>query len=503
MTYEHFAILVIIAPLMTSFLVLLLGWVKRGLCYPLTLAALFISLISSVGIFKTVMAKGTIHYHLGAWAPPWGIEIVIDYLNGFMVVMLAFIAFVVAIYSKKSLEQEIPQKIVPYYSVFLLFVAGLIGLTVSGDLFNIFVFLEVASLTGYALIAVGEDGAPLAAFRYVIMGTIGACFYYLGVGYLYSVTGSLNMADLSQLLPQIYHNKAVLVAFALFTVGVALKMGVFPLHAWLPDGYTRAPSTSSAIIAPMATKVMAYLLVRIFFTLFKPYFTTDLIPVTQFLTWIAAAGIIAGSILAIAQTDLKRMLAYSSVANIGYILLGVGLANKMGLIGGLLHILNHAFMKGTLFLVAGGIVYKMGMRNITQFRGLPKKMPFTMAAFTIAALSMVGVPPTCGFFSKIYLIMGAIDARQWIFVAVILISSLLNVVYFFRVVEISFFKPYEPELAYAHDGGDYEKIKMDEMPLSMLTPTLILAAGIILLGIFNGDIISGAIQHAVPVDFLR
>ncbi|MDI6790604.1 MAG: monovalent cation/H+ antiporter subunit D family protein [Thermodesulfobacteriota bacterium] len=501
MTYEHFAILAIIAPLMTSFLVLLLGWFRKGLCYPLTLAALFVSLISSIGILDTVMAKGTIHYHVGAWAPPWGIEIVVDYLNGFMVVMLTFIAFVVAIYSKKSLEQEIPDKIVPYYSVFLLFVAGLIGITVTGDLFNVFVFLEIASLSGYALIAVGEDGAPLAAFRYVIMGTIGACFYYLGVGYLYSVTGSLNMADLSQILPNLYHNKTVLVAFALFTVGIALKMGVFPLHAWLPDGYTRAPSTSSAIIAPMATKVMAYLLVRIFFTLFKPYFAIDFIPVTQFLTWIAAAGIIAGSILAIAQTDLKRMLAYSSVANIGYILLGIGLANQMGLIGGLLHIVNHAFMKGTLFLVTGGIVYKMGMRDITQFRGLPKKMPFTMAAFTIAALSMVGVPPTCGFFSKIYLIMGAIDAKQWFFIAVILMSSLLNVVYFFRVVQMAFFKPYEP--AYAHDGGDYEKIKMDEMPLSMLIPTLILAAGIILLGVFNGDIVSNAIQHAVPVDFLR
>lgn len=501
MDYTHCAVLIVIVPLMSSFLVALLGWFKKEACYPLVLSALSVSFLCSLGILDTVISKGTIHYHLGGWEPPWGIEYVVDYLNGFMLVMLAFIALVVGIYSKRTVEKEIPEKIVPFYSVFLLFVTGLIGITVTGDLFNVFVFLEIASLSMYALIAIGEDGAPMAAFNYIIMGTIGACFYYLGVGYLYIVTGSLNMADLSQILPNLYHNKAVLVAFALFIVGISLKMGVFPLHAWLPDGYTYAPSAVSAIIAPMATKVMAYLMVRVFYTLFKPYFATDLIPVTQFITWIAAAGIIAGSIFAIAQTDLKRMLAYSSIANIGYILLGIGLANKMGLIGGLLHIVNHAFMKATLFLATGGIVYRMGMRDITQFRGLPKKMPFTMAAFTIAALSMVGIPPTCGFFSKIYLIMGAIEVHQWAFVAVILISSLLNVVYFFRVVEMAFFKPYEP--MYAHDGGSYENAKMNEMPLSMLVPTMIMGTGIILLGIYNGDIISNVIQHAIPAAFLK
>ncbi|HED00430.1 MAG TPA: monovalent cation/H+ antiporter subunit D family protein [Proteobacteria bacterium] len=499
MTYEHFAVLIVIVPLMSAFAVALLGWFKRWACYPLTLAALFVSFICSLGILNTVISKGTIHYHFGGWEPPWGIEYVVDYLNGFMLVMLSFIALVVAIYSKRSIEQEIPEKIVPYYSIFLLLVAGLIGITVTGDLFNVFVFLEIASLAAYALIAVGEDGAPMAAFNYVIMGTVGACFYYLGIGYVYIVTGSLNMADLSQLLPNLYHNKAVLVGFALFTVGIAVKMGLFPLHVWLPDSYTYAPSVTSAVIAPMFTKVMAYLMVRIFFTLFKPYFSIDLIPITQILTWVAAGGIIAGSILAIAQTDLKRMLAYSSIANIGYIVLGIGLANRMGLTGSLLHILNHAFMKGTLFLVAGGIMYKMGMRDITQFRGLHKKMPFTMGTFTIAALSMIGIPPTGGFFSKFYLVLGAIDARQWAFIVVLLISSLLNAVYFFRIIENAYLEP--PVTAYATDGGTHEEIKRDELPLSMLIPTLILAAGVVLLGIFNERIIAFIIRFAVPASF--
>lgn len=501
MDYKHLAVLIVVVPLMSAFLVVLAGWFKKQVCYPLALAALTVSFLCSIGILYTVMTQGTIHYYLGAWEPPWGIEYVVDYLNGFMLVLLTFIALMVGIYSKKSVDHELPEKLVPFYSIFLLFVTGLTGITVTGDAFNVYVFLEVTALTGYALIGIGEDGAPLAAFNYVVMGTIGACCYLLGIGYLYIVTGSLNMADISQILPGLYHNKAVLVAFTLFTVGIALKMGVFPLHTWLPDGYTHAPSTVSALIAPMGTKVMAYLMVRVFYTIFRPYFVTDLVPVAEILTWVAAAGIIAGSIFAMAQTDLKRMLAYSSVANIGYILLGIGLANKMGLIGALLHIVNHAFMKATLFLAAGGIMYKMGTRDITQFRGLPKRMPFTMAAFTIAALSMVGVPPTCGFFSKIYLIMGAIEVNQWAFVAIILVSSLLNVVYFFRVVEMAFFKPYEP--IYAHDGGSYENAKMNEMPLSMLVPTMIMATGIIILGIYNGDIISNVIQHAIPAAFLK
>lgn len=498
MTYEHFTVLIVVVPLMSSFLVALLGWFRRGFCYPLTLAALFVSFICSLGILDMVMTKGTIHYHLGNWQPPWGIEYVVDYLNGFMLVLLSFIALMVAIYSKKSIEREIPEKIVPYYSIFLLLVTGLIGITVTGDLFNVFVFLEIASLAAYALIAVGEDGAPMAAFNYVIMGTVGACFYYLGIGYLYSVTGSLNMADLSQILPNLYHNKAVLVGFALFTVGIAVKMGMFPLHMWLPDAYTYAPSVTSAVIAPLFTKVMAYLMVRIFFTLFNPHFSVELMPVTEILTWVAAAGILMGSILAIAQTDLKRMLAYSSIANIGYIVLGIGLANRMGLTGGLLHILNHAFMKGTLFLVAGGIMYKMGLRDITHFRGLHKRMPLTMGAFTIAALSMIGIPPTGGFFSKWYLILGAIDAGQWAFIVVLLASSLLNAVYFFRIIENVYLEP--PVTAYACDGGT-EEVGWDELPLSMLIPTLTLAAGVVLLGIFNERIIAFIIRFAVPASF--
>jgi len=499
MTTSPFPILIIVVPLISAFFIPIIGWWRKNLCYPLVIVALSMCVVSSIAILNTVIEHGTIHYYLGNWDPPWGIEYLIDHLNAFVAIIVSFISLVVAIYSKRSVEQELPEKTVYFYCIFLLLVTGLLGIVVTGDMFNLYVFLEIASLAGYALIAIGEDGAPLASFNYVIMGTIGACFYLLGVGYLYIVTGSLNMADLSQILPDLYHSKVVLVAFAFFIIGVAIKMALFPLHTWLPDAYTRAPSTVSALIAPLMTKVGAYVMVRIMFTVFKPHFSIELIPITTILSWMGAVAMIMGSIFAIMQSDLKRMLAYSSIAQIGYIVLGVGLANRMGLTGGLLHILNHAFMKGCLFLVAGAIVYKMGMRNIYQFKDLYRKMPYTMAAFTIAAFSMIGIPPTCGFFSKLYLILGSIDAKQWVFVALILISSMLNVVYFTNVIRHAYFSP--PGSDYAHNGGTREEVVMDEVPLSMLIPILVMAAGIILLGIFNGKIISTVLQFAIPASF--
>jgi len=494
MTTSPFPILIIVVPLISSFLVPLIGWWKKNLCYPLAIAAVTMCVVSSIAILNMVIEQGTIHYYLGSWDPPWGIEYVIDHLNAYVAIIVSVISLIVVISSKRSVEQELPEKIVYFYCMFLLQVTGLLGIVVTGDMFNLYVFLEIASLAGYALIAIGEDGAPFASFNYVIFGTIGACFYLLGVGYLYIVTGSLNMVDLSQILPNLYNSKAVLVAFAFLMVGVGIKMALFPLHVWLPDAYTYAPSAVSSLVAPLMTKVGAYVMIRVMFTVFEPYFSIEVVPVTAVLSWIASIAIIFGCILALGQTDLKRMLAYVLVAEVGYIALGVGLANKLGLTGAILHILNDAFMMAGLFLVVGAIMYKIGIRNIYQFRYLHKRMPLTMAAFTIIGLSVIGIPPTCGFFSKWYLVLGAIDAQKWIFVAVLLISSLLNAILFFRVIENAYFEPG----AYAHDGGSPEGITMEEAPLSMLVPIFIIVAGILILGIFSGKIISAIIQFAVP-----
>jgi len=506
-------ILIVLIPLASSYAIPLFGWRWKGSAYYLALMAIGISLVCSLMLLSVVLTQGTIHYYLGGWLPPWGIEYVIDPLNGFMNVVVCIIGLLVTLSSRESVDKELPDKKVRFYTIYLLLFTGLMGILVTGDVFNLYVFLEIASLTAYALIAIGEDGAPLASFNYIIMGTIGACFYLLGVGYLYIITGSLNIADLAKLLPPLYQSRVVLAAMAFFVIGLSIKMGLFPLHVWLPDAYTYAPSAVSAFIAPLMTKVGCYVIIRIMFTVFKPYFSIDLIPVATMLSWVAAAAAIVGSIFAIAQSDLKRMLSFSIVAQTGYIVLGVGLANRTSLTGSLLHILNEAFTIGCLFSVTAAIVHKLGTSNIYQFGNLYKKMPFTMAAFLMGAFSMVGIPPTCGFFSKLYLILGSIEAKQWVFVAVLLMSTLLNVIYFFKVLEIAYFKPRELatqkekevlKVVYA-DGGSYEEfslepvpIRMNEVPLIMLVPLLIMAAGILLSGIFYFVIIERVIRFAIP-----
>ncbi|MDO9567091.1 MAG: monovalent cation/H+ antiporter subunit D family protein [Candidatus Desulfaltia sp.] len=496
---EQFPALIIVVPLIAAFFIPLIGWWKKQLCYPWVVAVLVVTFISSLGIINTVMTTGKFSYRLGGWAPPWGIEYALDYLSAFMLVIVSFISLMVAVYSKKSVEKELPEKTVPFYTLFLLLITGLLGIVITGDVFNLFVFLEISSLSCYALIAIGEEGAPIAAFNYVIMGTIGACFYLLGVGYLYVATGSLNMADLAVILPNMYHSKIILVAFAFFTVGIMIKGAIFPLHIWMPDAYSTAPSAVSALIAPLMTKVAAYVMIRIMFTIFQPRFSVETVPVMTILGWLSFIAIFAGGIKALAQTDLKKMLVYILVAEVGYIVMGVSVANKIGLTGAILHILNDAFMMACLFLIVGAISYRIGTRDIHKLHNLNKIMPFTMGAFTITALSMVGIPPACGFFSKWYLILGTIEAGQWAFAAALLCSSLINAVLFFRVIECAYFKPMEP--AYANDGGETHMAQRDEAPLTMLVPIVIMAAGIILLGIFSGNIISSIIQFAVPASF--
>ena len=493
-------VLIIVAPLLASIVLPVLGLWKRQAAYPLTLLVLLFSFGTSVLVAAEVTSNGPIQYFMGGWEPPWGIEYRIDHLGAIMLLLLTFITLLVAIYSKESIATEAPDKEVPFYSVFLLLVCGLTGIVATADMFNLYVFLEITSLSGYALISIGDRAAVVSAFRYVILGTVGACFYLLSVSYLYSVTGSLNMADLARILPDLYQSRVVLVAFAFFISGISIKMALFPMHAWLPGAYADAPSAVSALLAATTTKVAAYVMVRVMFFVFEPRFSVDLIPVTTLLSWMGAVAMIVGSVVAIAQKDIKRMLAYSSVAQIGYIVLGIGLANRMGLTGGLLHIVNHAFMKGCLFLVAGAIAYRTGFRHISDFRNLSTKMPWTAATFTVAAFSMIGIPPTCGFFSKLYLIMGAVDAGQWVFVGLILFSSTLALAYFGNVIRYMYFQKDEAGSESVEGSGSAEPVK-NEAPLTMLAPMLALAAGIILLGIFNGGVVSRFVEHAIPASF--
>jgi multicomponent Na+:H+ antiporter subunit D len=480
--------ILILAPLLLfSFITTLLGLWRLKWAYTAALAGMALSLIAAAfGLFR-VLNDGELHYFLGGWPPPFGIEYVLDHLSAFMAIIVVFIGLIAVVYPPQAGLYQKPRRGVPMYGLLLLLIGGLVGVVVTGDLFNLFVFLEIYSLASYALITLGGDRAVVASFRYLILGTIAGSFYLMGVGFIYFSTGTLNMADAAQRLLPLFGSPTIVAAVALIVVGMSIKLALFPLHVWLPDAHSYAPPVVAAILAAVQVEVAAYVIVRMMFNVFQPAYFIETLPVTTVIGWVAAAGIIFGSVMAIAQKDFKRMLAYSTVAQVAYIGLGIGLANPLGLIGGLLHILNHSFMKSCLFLIAGGIRYQTGLREIPKFAGLGRKMPLMMTAFTVAALSMVGIPPTAGFFSKWYLVLGGIEAGNWVFVGVILASSLLTAVYFFRMIEKLFAAP-------PSDDPAMEKAR--EPSGRILVPIIILAAGILILGLANAFIVN---QVLLPV----
>ena len=494
---DQLPVIIVVLPLVMSFFIFFSGWWAQRAGFPLAVGSLACCVLISLEIMQVVMSKGAIHYWLGGWEPPWGIEYRVDHLNAIMLVIVSVLSMLVAVYSKKLVERELPEKTALFWSLFILLITGLLGICVTGDLFNLFVMLEVASLTGYALIAIGEKRALYASFRYIVIGTMGASFYLLGVGYLYIATGSLNMADLSKLLPLIYSSKAVLAGFVFMLIGLSVKMALFPLHAWLPDAYTYAPSAVSAVVAPLMTKVMAYVIIRIMFTVFKPDFSLSVIRVTDLMVWLGSLAIIFGAVMALSQNDYKRMLSYVIIAEIGYIIGGIGVANATALKGAIFHIVNDAMMMACLFLVAGLVVYRTNGHRIADFKGIFRNMPFTAAIFTVGALAVIGVPPTGGFFSKWYLLLGGIEARQWGFVVALLVSTLISVALFFRIFDRGLYihahgnVPYDKELA----GTTHPR----EAPLSMLLPAIVLALAILLVGIFNQAFVNNVIRWAIPV----
>ena len=306
----------------------------------------------------------------------------------------------------------------------------------------------------------------LAAFRYLVIGTIGATFILIGIGLLYMMTGSLNMYDISMRLDDVSQTRTIRTAFAFFAIGIGIKMAVFPLHTWLPNAYTYAPSAVSAFLAASATKVGVYMALRLFFTVFGFEFSFEQMNLGRVLMPLALAGIVVASLVAIFQSDIKRMLAYSSVAQIGYMLLGVSFASVAGLTGGIVHLFNHALMKAALFMTLGCVVFRLGSAMLADFAGLGRRMPWTMAGFVVAGSSLIGVPGTAGFVSKWYLLLAAIEDGRGFVAFLIVAASLLAAVYVWRVVEAAYFQP---------SPVDAEPVS--EAPLSLLVPlwTLILA----------------------------
>ncbi|HKK69932.1 MAG TPA: monovalent cation/H+ antiporter subunit D family protein [Candidatus Krumholzibacteria bacterium] len=478
-----------------AFLVAALGYWKRRLAYPATLLTLLTFLGTAIYGLERVLTLGPLHYRMAGWEPPVGIELNLDALSAFVITMIALVSLLVCVYAGTAVRRENPERESTFYGMLLVMLLGLTGMVITADLFNLYVWFEVSSLAGYALMAVGHKKAPVSAFRYLLLGTLGASFYLLGVGYLYVLTGSLNMFDVAGRLGELQSNPALWISVVFMVGGLGLKMALFPMHLWLPDAYTYASSTSTAIIAPLMTKVSAYVMIRVLYFVYGHEWSLHgaggLGPA---ITWMALAGIVVGSVMAIAQKDAKRMLAYSSIAQVGYIGVGIGLATPLALVGAMLHILNHAIMKSCLFLVTGSVQLQADTVRLRDYTGLGRRMPWTFAAFTLAALAMVGVPPTNGFFSKWYLVLGGIAAGQWVVVVLILASSLLTAVYFFRVLERIYARP-APE---GEDGAPVTAVV--DPPLSMRAPVLVLGVGVLALGLANAWLVSTILRLALPAD---
>jgi multicomponent Na+:H+ antiporter subunit D len=459
---EHLPVLLVVVPLMAA-PVAALARSPRAAWF-VALAASWWALYAAVGLLELVLDQGVVTYALGGWTPPFGIEYRVDVVNAWVILIVATIGAVTTPFALKSVERELEEDRLPlFYAAFILCMTGLLGIAVTGDVFNVFVFLEISSLSAYALIAMGQDRRALtSSYQYLIMGSVGATFIVIGIGLMYAMTGTLNMVDLAERLPAVMDTRTIPVAFAFLTVGFSLKLALFPLHLWLPNAYTFAPSAVTAFIASTATKVAVYMMLRFFFTIFGAAFAFDVMQLDLILLPLALVAIFTMSLVAIFQSNAKRLLAYSSVAQIGYMVLGISFASVVGLTAGIVHLFNHALMKAALFMALGAVFYRVGSVEIEAMRGLGRRMPWTMAAFVAGGLSLIGVPLTVGFISKWYLVTGALEKGWWPVAALVMVTSLMAVVYVWKVVEAAYFHEFP---------GSEEEGGALEAPLFLLVPT--------------------------------
>lgn len=487
---SHLPALQVIIPLLCA--PLCIATRSKRLSWGIALVAAWSSLAISALLARHVLQQGVLSYNMGGWPAPWGISYHIDPLNAFVLLIVSGMAALTLPYAWQSVQDEIEPRTQPaFFALLLICLAGLLGIVTTGDAFNMYVFLELSSLSSYALIGLGKRRRALtAAYQYLIMGTIGATFILIGIGLLYSLTGTLNIQDLTYQLTnnQIIGsgNRTMITAFAFLTVGISLKLALFPLHLWLPNAYTYAPSVVTIFLAATATKVAVYMLLRFCFSVLGNGMLFQM-TLGRIILLPSLCAIFIASIVAIFQYDIKRMLAYSSIAQIGYMTLGISLATPLGLSAGILHMFNHALMKGLLFMTMGAVSYRVGSVYLSDFRGLGRRMPWTMAAFVCGGLSLMGVPLTAGFISKWYLVQSTLAIGWWPVAGLILLGSLLAVIYIWRVVETAYFNP------------DHElEQEASEAPLSLLVPMWLLVIANIYFGI-NSQLPLGMAKQATTL----
>ena len=448
------------------------------------------ALLSALLLQGAVTGGETFSYYLGSWPPPWGIEFVVDAASAFTVLVMASLAFVVTLFARSALLAEIAEADAgKAYAAWLLACGGLSGLVMTGDAFNLFVFLEISALSSVILIALGagrDRRALIAGYNYLIIGAVGATFYVVGVGFIYAVTGSLNMVDLAERIPAVPQTTVVAVGFGFMMAGILVKAAIFPVHIWLPAAYAFAPSAVSSLLAAIATKASLYVLARVVFDVFAGVPDLTALALHYALIPLALGGIFIGTVLAIYENDIKKLLAFSSVAQIGYIALGFAVATTAGVAAGFVHIGNHALIKGGLFVAVGIYAVALGRRiNFDQMVGLGRRMPITTTAFLICGLSLIGLPLTAGFISKIYLIRALLQADMIMVLVLVMASSALSVAYLWKIVEVLWQK-----------GAETAAVR--ETP-ALYLPLWILALANIWFGVAPAPLVDAAMRAAMQL----
>jgi multicomponent Na+:H+ antiporter subunit D len=433
----HLPILMVLVPLLSA---PVLVFIKHPLASRvIATAACIVSALCAWTLALTL--DSAVSYPLGGWRPAIGIELRIDYAGAYVAVIVSTLATVAISLGTRGTREELEGREVFFYALFLMCVAGLMGMVVTGDAFNVFVFLEITSLATYTLVALGRKRRALtAALNYLFLGTLGGTFVLIGIGLMYQMTGTLNAAEVAARIRDVGQLRTVHVAFAFLTVGLCIKLAVFPLHQWLPGAYSEAPHAVSSFLAGTATKVMYFQLVRVVVSFFGVAYVFDTLHFGALLMPLSVLAMFAGSTAAIFQPSLRRLLAYSSIGQVGYLTLALSLGTAQGLEAGLLHLGAHAVTKTALFLVAASFIAQVGDDRLESFAGLGRRFPLLSLAFVIGGLGLIGVPGTAGFVSKWALLQAVFADGHPLLAFLILVSSMLAVVYVFRVVEILYFR---------------------------------------------------------------
>ncbi|KPJ66043.1 MAG: hypothetical protein AMJ43_09185 [Coxiella sp. DG_40] len=470
-------VLLIAIPLGLAFAIPLFALFWKGAAKYIPPVALVFNLVVSLSLLAKVLENPVI-ISIGGWQPPFCINLVAGTVGVLFSAIIALVGLLVSVYALDYIKEGATEK---YHMLYLLLLTGATGVVLTGDIFNLFVFFEILCISSYALVAYLRDKAGIeSAVKYLIQGAVGSSLLLIGIGLLYGLFGALNMADIAQNIKSV-SPISVFVPMVLIVTGLGVEAAIFPLNAWLPDAHSSAPSSISAILSGIAIEVGLYAVARVIFTIFG---TSSIL---LFLALLGILTLLIGEMCAFSQNNIKRMLAYSSVGQIGLILFALAIATSYGVTGGLFQLVSHTLSKALLFLAAGYMIYRAGSMEISALEGMGKKMPLTCLAFTIGAFSLVGLPPFMGFPSKFLIVRAALATKETLFVVLIslaLLGTVIEGAYFFRVVQVLYFQPVRYEKSSKGIKGEKPNPGSKDAPITALIPMFIFVVLIIVVGIY-------------------